>query len=98
MSSFLERPHGGMDWEHLEDSHHVVYLVKRPAYALVLAMPRTPPATSGEAQASCRLRLMDTRQTCDIALGLSQLVNLYEDLHQLLEYMLQEREKRCGQP
>jgi hypothetical protein len=97
MSLFPERPDGDINWESLEDSHHVVYLVKRPTYTFVLAVPRTLPPTLGAALASFRIRATDTRHTCDIALGLSELADLYKDLHQLMEYMRQEREKRCGQ-
>jgi hypothetical protein len=97
MSLFCEPPHGDVDWEHLEDSHHVVYLVKRPAYAFVFAVPRIPPPTLGAELAFFRIRFMDTPQPCDIALGLSELEGLYKDLHLLMEYMRQEREKRCGE-
>jgi hypothetical protein len=90
-------PDGDIDWEHLEDNHQVVYLVKRPAHTFVLAMPRALPPLLGAALASFRIRPTDTRQTCDIALGLSELAALCKDLHQLMEYRLQEREKRGGQ-
>jgi hypothetical protein len=56
----------------------------------------THPRTLGAALASFRIRPTDAGQTRDIVLGLSELANLYEDLQQLMEYMLQEREKRCG--
>jgi hypothetical protein len=97
MSLFRERPDGDIDWQHVEDSHHVVYLVKRPAYAFVFAAPRILPLTLGAELAFFRIRFMDTPQTCDIALGLGELKDLYKDLHLLMEYMRQEREKRRGQ-
>jgi hypothetical protein len=97
MSPLPERPDGAIDWEHLEDSHHIAYLVKRPAYTFILAVPKTLPRTLGAALASFRIRPTDARQTRDIALGMSELADLYKDLQQLMEYMLQEREKRCGQ-
>jgi hypothetical protein len=97
MSLFPERPDGDIDWERLEDSHHVVYLVKRPAYTFVLAKPRALPPVLGAALVSFLIRPTDTRQTCCIALSLSELSALCKDLHQLMEYMLQERAKRRGQ-
>jgi hypothetical protein len=97
MSLFPKRPDGEIDWEYLKDSHYVAYLVKRPAYTFVLAMPRTLPPTLDATLPSFRIRSTDTRQTGDIALGMSELADLFEDLHQLMEYMRQERENRCGQ-
>jgi hypothetical protein len=96
MSLFCERADDDIDWEHLEESHHVVYLVKRPAYAFVFAVPRIPPLTLGAEPTFFRIRFTDTRQTCDIALGLGELEDLYKDLHLLMEYMRQEREKGRG--
>src|ERR687888_342123 len=92
MSLFRERPDGDIYWEHLEDSHHVVYLVKRPAYAFVFALPRIPSPTLGAELAFFWIRLMETHQRCDIALGLGELEDLYNDLHLLMDYMRQERE------
>ena len=43
MSLFPERIDGDIDREPLDESHHVVYLVKRPAYTLILAVPKTLP-------------------------------------------------------
>jgi hypothetical protein len=97
MSLFPEHSDGDINREPLDDSHHVVYLVKRPTYTFVLTVPKTLPPTLGAALASFRIRPTDTRHTCGIALGLSELVDLYKDLHQLTEYLLQEREKRFGQ-
>lgn len=93
MSLLPECHDSDIDWKHLEDNHHVVYLVKRPAYIFVLAVPRALPPMLGAAPASFRIRLTETCQTGDIALGLSELADLYKDLHQLMEYMLQEQEK-----
>ena len=97
MSLFSERSDGDINREPLDDSHHVVYLVKRPTYTFVLTVPKTLPPTLGTALAPFRIRPTDTRHTCGVALGLSDLVDLYKDLHQLMEYLLQEREKRFGQ-
>ena len=96
MSLFCERLDGDIDWEHLDDSHHVVYLVKRPAYAFVFVVPRVLPLTLGAEAAFFRIHFTDTRQTCDIAFGLVELEDLYKDLHLLMEYMRQEREKGRG--
>jgi hypothetical protein len=97
MSLLPERPDGDIDWKHLEDNYHVVYLVKRPAYTFVLAVPRALPPTLGPALAFFRIRPTETCQTGDIALGLRELSDLHRDLHQLMEYMLQEQEKCGGQ-
>jgi hypothetical protein len=45
----------------------------------------------------CGQSVLGRNWTSDIALWLSELAALYKDLHHLMEYMLQEREKRCGQ-
>ncbi len=91
-----EPPDGDIDGKHLEENHHVVYLVKRPAYTFALAVPRALPPRLGAALASFRIRPRGTPPG-DIALDLSELADLCIDLHQLLEYMLQEQEKCGGQ-
>jgi hypothetical protein len=95
MPHLPESPNGNVGRKHIEDNHHVVYLVKRPAYSFFLAVPRALPSRSGAALASFRMRPRGACQTGEIALGLSELADLCIDLHQLLEYMLQEQE-RCG--
>jgi hypothetical protein len=97
MPRLPEPPDGDIDGRHLEENHHVVYLVKRPAYTFVLAVPRALPPSLGVALASFRIRPRGTCQAGDIALGLGQLADLYKDLRQLMEYMLQEQEKCGGQ-
>ena len=74
----------------------MVYLVKRPAYTLSLAVPRTLPLPLGAALASCQIRATDRRQTGHMALGLTELADFCQDLHQLMEYLLQECEKGGG--
>jgi hypothetical protein len=96
MSLCPERIDGDIDREPLDESHHVVYLVKRPAYTLVLAVPKTLPLPRGAALASCRIRATDRRQTGHMALGLTELSDFCKDLHQLMEYWLQECEKGGG--
>jgi hypothetical protein len=85
MSLFPERVDGDIDREPLDESYDVVYLVKRPAYTLVLAVPRTLPSPRDAALASCRIRVTDRRQTCHMALGLTELADFCKDLHQLIE-------------
>jgi hypothetical protein len=53
MSLFPGRPDGDIDWEPLEDSHHIVYPVKHPAYTFVFAR-----------RGSCLVNLNDHRG-CD---------------------------------
>jgi hypothetical protein len=91
----IDRKHVG-DNHHVDDYHHVVYLVKRPAYTFALAVPSALPPGLGAALASFRMRPRGMCQTGDIALGLSELADLCIDLHQLLEYMLQERARSGG--
>jgi hypothetical protein len=98
MSCFPEHPDGDIAREPLEESHQVVYLVKRRAYAFVFAVPRTPLTMLGAQQAFLQMHFTDTCRTCDIALGQNDLEDLYESLLRLMEYMRQEREKRSGQP
>jgi hypothetical protein len=97
MSCFPEHPDGDIDREPLEDSHHVVYLVKRRAYAFAFAVPRTPLTTLGAERAFFQMHFTDACRACDIALGLHDLEDLYESLLRLMEYMRQEREKHSGQ-
>ena len=96
MSLCPERVDGDIDMEPLDESHHVVALVKRSAYTLVLAVPRTLPLTLGAALASCRIRTTDRRQTGHMALSLTELADFCKDLHQLMEYLLQECENGGG--
>jgi hypothetical protein len=96
MSLGPERVEGDIDKEPLDESHHVAYLVKRPAYTLILAVPRTLPLTLGAALVSCRIYATDRRQTGHMALDLTELTDFCKDLHQLMEYLLQECERGGG--
>ena len=96
MFLFPEHVDGDIDREPLDESHHVVALIKRPAYTLVLTVPRTLLPLGGAALASCRICATYRRQTGHKALSLIELANFCEDLRQLMEYWLQECGKGSG--
>jgi hypothetical protein len=97
MSHPPERPDDDIGSKNLEDCHHVVFLIKRPAYALSFAVSRTPPSALGAEQALLHMHFTHTRLTCDITLGLNELEDFYEDLLRLMEYIRLEREGFGGQ-
>jgi hypothetical protein len=96
MSLRPEHVGGDIDREPLDENYHVVACIKRPAYTLVLSVPRTFPPPLVAALASCRICATDKRQTGPMTLSLTELADFCTDLHQLMNYWLQEYEKGGG--
>ena len=95
MSPSVEWPVAEGDWKHIHETHHVVYLVKRPAYDLTFAIPKAPPTFLGGVRPFFQVRFKDTQQQGH-ALSPEELEDFYMDLSQLMEYVRTEREKGSG--
>ncbi len=79
-----------------EETHHVVYLVKRPSYEFVFAVPKTPPTFLSGERAFFQVCFKNTQQTRGFTLDPEELEDFYAGLSCLLEYVRTERERRRG--
>jgi hypothetical protein len=76
-----------------EDTHDVMWLVKRQAYELVFTTPNSlHPLSHGE-QPRLHVRCKAQRHTATFALHLEDLNHFYEDLLCMMEYVQSERQK-----
>jgi hypothetical protein len=76
--------------------YHVVYLVKRPAYEFIFAVPKTPPPFSGEKKAFFEVHFRHQPQQTGVVLEWDDLKDFYDSLGRLMEYLQTERQKRQG--
>jgi hypothetical protein len=76
-----------------EDTREIIYLVKRPSYALAIAAPRLSPTRLNWEQAvfQAQLKRWDLLGSC--VLNLPELEALYEDLRGLVESLREQRGK-----
>lgn len=97
MSGSTKHPGGDVDWAHIEETHHVVYLVKRKAYGFVFAVPKTPPTFLGPVRAFFRVCFNDARQPHGFVLSPEELEDFYAGLTRLQEYLGDERTRHAKQ-
>jgi hypothetical protein len=83
--------------EHGLHPYHVVYLVKRPAYEFIFAVPETPPPFSGGREAFFQLRFRAQLNRLGIVLKLDELQDFYDSLSCLMEYIQHERRRDQSQ-
>jgi hypothetical protein len=94
MSLSPEHPQNDVDWERIEQTHHVVYLVKRAAYEFEFRVPKTRVGFLGAARAFFHVRFKkETRQPQSFVLSLEELEDFYDGLSGLMEYLRYERER-----
>lgn len=77
--------------------YHVVYLVKRPAYQFIFAIPKTPPPFSGGSEAFCQIQFHPQRNPQKVILKMDELQNFYDSLGRLMDYVQIERQRRQHQ-
>jgi hypothetical protein len=82
--------------EHELQRYHVVYLVKRPAYEFIFAVPKTPPLLSSAKQAFFQVHFRPQNEPQGIILTLDELQDFYESVSQLMDYVQLERERYQG--
>lgn len=95
MSLSPEHPQNDVEWERIEQTHQVVYLVKRAAYEFAFRVPKTRVGFLGAARAFFHVRFTkETRQPQSVVLSLEELEDFYDGLSGLMEYLRYERERR----
>jgi hypothetical protein len=76
--------------------YHVVYLVKRPAYEFIFAIPKTPPPFSGGKKPFFQVYFHPHRNYQGVVLQLDELQDFYDSLSHLMEYLQIERQRCQG--
>ncbi len=79
------------------DMYQIVYMIKRPGYEFVLAVPTAPTADPSGAEALFQLRFRQLHQQREVVLDLKALEDFYDSLSRLMEYLSIERQK-CPRP
>jgi hypothetical protein len=79
--------------EHDADKFQVVYLVKRPGYELVFAIPTRHAAFLSDAQAFLQVRFRGWHQDQALVLTREVLEDFHESLSRLMEYFHIEQQK-----
>jgi hypothetical protein len=75
------------------EMYDVVYLVKRPAYEFVFAVPKTPAALLRGRHAFFQVRFRNELEEQGFVLDLEALEDFYEGLSRLMEYVNIERRR-----
>jgi hypothetical protein len=82
------------DWEANDPAYQVRYLVKRPAYEFILAVPTDHPLFRSADSAFFQVRFKDRCQPHCLVLNRQELEDFYQSLGQLIEYIRIERARR----
>ena len=85
-------------WEPRGTTYQVMYLVKRPGYDFIFAIPKDYPLFRNPDRAILQVCLTGQRQSHSFVLNLEELQDFYDGLSHLVEYIRTEREKRCTPP
>jgi hypothetical protein len=85
------------DWDHLRETHEIMYIVKRPAYEFCFAVPRQQANCTGKARPLIQVRFKDQCQMPGLVLEVSQMEDFFEGLSRLMEYVRAEAAKRAGE-
>src|SRR3712207_4579180 len=79
------------DREDDPEAHDIVYMVKRPTYEFVFAVPKTQVALLRGQQAFFQVRFRNQAGEQGFVLDLEALEDFYEGLSRLMEYISTER-------
>jgi hypothetical protein len=85
------------DWESHGTTYQIMYLVKRPGYDFVFAIPMDYPLYLDVDRAILQVCFKGQRQSNSCVLDLEELQDFYDSLAHLVEYIRTEREKRGTQ-
>jgi len=81
-------------WKSYQATYQVMYLVKRPSYEFIFAIPEAHQQFLNADRPLFQLRFKDQRQAHDVVLNLEELEDFYAGLSQLVEYIKTERDRR----
>ena len=76
-------------------THRVMYLVKRPSYDFVFAIPKDDALFLNTDRAIFQVCFKGQRQSRSFVLNLEELQEFHDGLSCLMEYIRTERDKRC---
>jgi hypothetical protein len=95
----LSREHADaeFDWDHLRETHEIMYIVKRPAYEFCFGVPRQQANRTGKARPLLQVRLKDQCQMPGLVFEISWMEDFYEGLSRLMGSVRTEVAKRQGE-
>jgi hypothetical protein len=82
------------DWDHLRETHEIMYVVKRPVYEFCFAVPRKQGNRMGEERPLLYVRFKYQGQMSGLVLEVDQIEDFFEGLCRLMEYVQAEGAKR----
>ena len=85
------------DWDHLRETHEIMYSEKRPAYEFCFAVPRQQANRPGKARPLIQIRFKDQCQMPGLVLEISPMEDFFEGLSRLMECVRAEEAKRAGE-
>jgi hypothetical protein len=94
MTLFPEHGDAELEWEGVQSTHEIMYVVKRPSYELYLAVPRTPLPHPRQGQPLILLRVKRQGQPQSVVLELPELEDVFDGMERLLAYLGIEEAKR----
>jgi hypothetical protein len=83
-----------LGWEQIAETHDILYLVKRPSYEFLFAVPRKGATSLHDNQPVFLTRFKDRCQLLGFTLEMSEMKDFYEGLTSWIEYVQVEQEKR----
>ena len=89
-----ENVRADFDWDHILETHEIMYLVKRPSYEFLFAVPKRGTCYLGEERPLFQVRLKAQGQLLGFVLDSEEMEDFYESLSRLMEYVQEERDKR----
>jgi hypothetical protein len=97
MAGSANRMDADRDWESHGPTYQVMYLVKRPGYDFIFAIPTNYSLFRNADRAILQVCFKDQRQSHSFVLNLEELQDFYNGLSHFVEYLRAEREKRYTQ-
>jgi hypothetical protein len=97
MPGSANRMDADRDGESRGATYQVMYLVKRPSYDFIFAIPQEYPLFRNVDRATLQVCFKGRRQSPSFVLNLQELKDFYDGLSHLVEYIRAEREKRDTQ-
>ncbi|HXH10514.1 MAG TPA: hypothetical protein VNP04_12225 [Alphaproteobacteria bacterium] len=76
------------------ETHEIMYLVKRPSYEFLFAVPKRGTSYLADERPLFQVRLKSQGQLVGFVLDSEEMKDFYESLSQLMEYVQEERDKR----
>jgi hypothetical protein len=85
------------DWDHISETHEIVYLVKRPTYELLFAVPRRRACYLSGDRSVFQVRFKYQCQIPGLIFDIKDLEDFYDGLSRLMEYVQMEQDRHFQQ-